>query len=55
LGQGSSKLRKEANEVRFDQTLTPKERTALLKENKEEQNIIKYDMVQQFKEYGLKP
>jgi hypothetical protein len=55
VGKHLNKLRKEANEVRFDQTLTPKERAALLKENKEEQNIIKYDMVQQFKEYGLKP
>jgi hypothetical protein len=55
VGKHLNKLRKEANEVRFDQTLNPKERAALLKENKEEQNIIKYDMVQQFKEYGLKP
>jgi hypothetical protein len=55
VGKHLNKLRKEANEVRFDQTLNPKERTALLKENKEEQNIIKYDMIQQFKEYGLKP
>ena len=55
VGKHLNKLRKEANEVRFDQTLNPKERTRLLKENKEEQNIIKYDMVQQFKEYGLKP
>ena len=55
VGKHLNKLRKEANEVRFDQNLNPKERAALLKENKEEQNIIKYDMVQQFKEYGLKP
>jgi hypothetical protein len=55
VGKHLNKLRKEANEVRFDQTLNPKERTALLKENKEEQNMIKYDMIQQFKEYGLKP
>jgi hypothetical protein len=55
VGKHLNKLRKEANEVRFDQTLNPKERTRLLKENKEEQNIIKYDMIQQFKAYGLKP
>jgi hypothetical protein len=55
VGKHLNKLRREANEVRFDQTLDPKERTRLLKENKEEQNIIKFDMVQQFKEYGLKP
>ena len=55
VGKHLNELRKEANEVRFDQTLNPKERTRLLKENKEEQNIIKYDMIQQFKAYGLKP
>jgi aconitase A len=55
VGKHLNKLRKEANQIRFDQELNPKERTAQLKENKEEQNIIKYDMIQQFKEYGLKP
>jgi hypothetical protein len=55
VGKNLNKLRREANEIRFDQTLNPKQRTAELKENKEEQNMIKYDMVDQFKAYGLKP
>ena len=55
VGKHLNKLRAEANDIRADVKLTPKQKTAELKENKEEQNMIKYDMVQQFKEYGLKP
>lgn len=55
VGKHLNKLRKEANEIRVDKYLTPKERALELKENKIEQNLIKYEMIQQFKEYGLKP
>ena len=37
------------------QGLNPKERGEMLKAIKQEENIVKYDLVQQFKGYGLKP
>jgi hypothetical protein len=51
-----NKLRKETNEVRIEPGLSPKERTQLIKELNQEQNLIKYDLIQQFKAYyDLKP
>jgi hypothetical protein len=51
-----NKLRKETNEVRIEPGLSPKERTQLIRELNEEQNLLKYELIQQFKEYyNLKP
>jgi hypothetical protein len=51
-----NKLRKETNEVRIEPGLSPKERTQLIRELNEEQNLLKYDLIQQFKAYyNLKP
>jgi hypothetical protein len=51
-----NKLRKETNEVRVEPGLSPKERTELIRELNKEQNLIKYDLIQQFKAYyDLKP
>lgn len=46
-----NKLRKEANEIRRDYSSDPKERNALLKENKAEQNLYKNDLLDGFKSY----
>lgn len=45
-----NKLRKEANEIRASGD-SPKEIAEQLKENKEEQNLLKNDLVEQFKDY----
>ena len=51
-----NKLRKETNEVRVEPDLSPKERTQLIRELNKEQNLLKYDLIQQFKAYyDLKP
>jgi hypothetical protein len=51
-----NKLRKETNEARIEPGMSPKERTQLIKELNQEQNLIKYDLIQQFKAYyDLKP
>jgi hypothetical protein len=51
-----NKLRKETNEVRIEPGMSPKERTQLIRELNKEQNLIKYDLIQQFKAYyDLKP
>jgi hypothetical protein len=51
-----NKLRKETNEVRIEPGLSPKERTQLIRELNQEQNLLKYDLIQQFKAYyDLKP
>jgi hypothetical protein len=50
-----NQLRQEANSVRRSQDYTPKEKTELLKANAVEQNIIKYQIVENFKAYGIKP
>jgi len=46
-----NKLRKEANEIRRDYASDPKERNALIKENKAEQNLYKNDLLDGFKSY----
>jgi len=48
-------LRQQANEVRLVQGLSPRDRTAILKSIVQEENIIKYELVQQFRAYGIKP
>ena len=51
-----NKLRKETNQVRIEPGMSPKERTQLIRELNQEQNLIKYDLIQQFKAYyDLKP
>jgi hypothetical protein len=51
-----NKLRKETNEVRVEPGLSPKERTQLIRELNKEQNLLKYELIQQFKSYyDLKP
>jgi hypothetical protein len=50
-----NRLRQEANEIRRDPVFTPKDKTALLKINMIEQNIVKHSLVEDFKAYGLKP
>jgi hypothetical protein len=51
-----NKLRKETNEVRVEPDLSPKERTQLIRELITDQNLLKYELIQQFKSYyDLKP
>ena len=51
-----NKLRKETNEARIEPGLSPKERTQLIRELNQEQNLLKYELIQQFKAYyDLKP
>jgi hypothetical protein len=51
-----NKLRKQTNEVRIEPGLSPKERTQLVRELNQEQNLLKYELIQQFKSYyDLKP
>jgi hypothetical protein len=51
-----NKLRKETNEVRIEPGMSPKERTELIRELNKEQNLLKYELIQQFKAYyDLKP
>ena len=48
-------LRQQANEIRLMQGLSPKERTSILKSIIEQENIVKYELIQQFKAYGVNP
>ena len=51
-----NKIRKETNEARVEPGLSPKERTQLIRELNQEQNLLKYELIQQFKAYyDLKP
>ena len=50
-----SKLRAEANEIRRDRNLSEKDRRALVRISIMEQNLLKHEMVQDFKAYGEKP
>jgi len=49
-----NRLRKEGNEIRAA-GYTPKERTQLLEINKMEQNMVKANLVEMFKDYDIKP
>jgi hypothetical protein len=53
VGSQLNPLRHEANVIRRDPTLTPKQKEELVKANKIEQNLIKYEMLQNFKAYDL--
>jgi len=48
-------LRSQANQVRLMQNLNPKERAAQLKAINQQENLVKYSLVQQYKAYGVKP
>ena len=48
-------LRTQAKEIRLMQGLTPKERAELLKIVTYEQNLVKYQMLETFKAYGIEP
>ena len=48
-------LRHQANEIRLMQGLSPRDRASILKVIKQEEDIVKYDLIQQFKAYGVKP
>jgi hypothetical protein len=50
-----NKLRQKATEIRTDRALQPSSKEAILKIITFEQNIIKHEMVEDFKAYGLKP
>jgi hypothetical protein len=55
-GQGKlNKIRKEMNIVRSDQDLSVKERNEELEYLQKEQNMLKYNMNEWFKDLGLKP
>ena len=48
-----NKLREDAKEIRMDPTTSPKEKTERLRFVMVKQNYLKYQMVQDFKAYGL--
>ena len=50
-----NKLRQKATEIRTDRNMSPAQKEAIIKIAVFEQNIIKHEMVQDFKAYGLKP
>jgi hypothetical protein len=50
-----NKLRQKATEIRTDRALQPSSKEAILKIITFEQNVIKHEMVEDFKAYGLKP
>ena len=55
-GQGElNEIRKEMNEIRSIDSLSPKERDAILNQLQKIQNAIKYSMNRQFKVLGLRP
>ena len=48
-------LRTEANEYRLNKYLTPKDRQELLKLNTMQANVVKNEMIEVFKAYGIEP
>jgi hypothetical protein len=50
-----NKLRHEAEQIRYEQAYTPKQRDQMLRTIILEENLMKYQMVSMFKAYGLKP
>lgn len=50
-----NKLNKEAKEIRLDSNMTPKEQQELIKVIKLQQNIIKRNLIEQYKAYGVEP
>ena len=50
-----NKLRKEATDIRTDRYLSPKNKEEMIKILTLEQNVIKHELVEDFKAYGMKP
>jgi hypothetical protein len=50
-----NKLRQKATEIRTNRNINPSQKEAMIKIAVFEQNIIKHEMVQDFKAYGMKP
>jgi len=50
-----NKLREDAQQIRLNQNITPKQRDAMLKMTIFEQNLMKHEMITMFKAYGVKP
>jgi hypothetical protein len=50
-----NKLREDAQQIRLNQSITPKQRDAMLKMTILEQNLMKHEMITMFKAYGVKP
>jgi hypothetical protein len=48
-------LRKETKEIRIDNNMSPKEKQALIKLLNFQQNIIKRNLIEQYKAYGVEP
>jgi hypothetical protein len=48
-------LRKETKEIRLDNNMTPKEKQELIKVLNAQQNIIKRNLIEQYKAYGVEP
>lgn len=49
------RLHQKANELRSNQALNRKEKEAMLKLNITQQNMLKHEMVERFKMYGIEP
>lgn len=50
-----NKLRHEAEQIRYEQAYTPKQRDQMLKMIILEENLMKHQMITMFKAYGMKP
>ena len=55
LNQELNPLRSEDKAIRLDRDLTPLERKELLKINQFHENLIKREMIEAFKDYGVEP
>ena len=55
LNGNLKQLRAEANEYRLNKYLSPKDRQDLLKLNTMQANVVKNEMIQVFKAYGIEP
>jgi Large polyvalent protein associated domain 38 len=53
VGSQLNRMRHEANVIRRDPNFSPKEKEELIKLNKLEQNLLKYEMLENFKAYDL--
>jgi hypothetical protein len=50
-----NQIRKEVNEIRLNKNLTPKEKQEFIKLYNFQQNIIKRNLIEQYKAYGIEP
>ena len=55
LNGNLKQLRAEANEYRLNKYLSPKDRQDLLKLNTMQANVVKNEMIEVFKAYGIEP